>query len=156
MEADQPSMLIESGTWSGEASPCRPMSLNFSPYYRITMRSLQAGPSTTVFSTPAKAGDRAGHSSRLHRSVGRIQPSLGWRGHRRADYPGRDLGLAGLLSLQFGLGITNVFLRLPMWSRALHLTAAATIWAGVVALWTVIARGHRLSMADTEPVSAGA
>ena len=60
-------------------------------------------------------------------------------------------GLGGLLLMQFGLGIANVLLRLPMWSRALHLTVAATIWAGVVVLWTVASRARRLSLADTEP-----
>jgi len=51
------------------------------------------------------------------------------------------LGL--LLVVQFGLGIANVLLRLPMWSRALHLTVGATFWAAVVMLWTVtFARGN--------------
>jgi len=46
-------------------------------------------------------------------------------------------GLLGLLVLQFGLGIANVLLRLPMWSRVLHLTVGATFWAGLVVLWTL-------------------
>ena len=61
-------------------------------------------------------------------------------------------GLGGLLLVQFGLGIANVLLRLPMWSRALHLTVAATIWAGMAVLWAVASRARRLSLADTEPV----
>ena len=51
------------------------------------------------------------------------------------------LGL--LLVVQFGLGIANVLLRLPMWSRALHLTVGAAFWSAVVMLWTVaFARGN--------------
>lgn len=46
-------------------------------------------------------------------------------------------GLLGLLIVQFGLGIANVLLRLPMWSRVLHLTVGATFWAGLVLLWTL-------------------
>jgi len=46
-------------------------------------------------------------------------------------------GLGGLLVVQFGLGIANVLLRLPMWTRILHLTVAATFWAGVVLIWSL-------------------
>ncbi len=46
-------------------------------------------------------------------------------------------GLGALLVTQFGLGIANVLLRLPMWSRVLHLTVAAGIWAVVVLLWSL-------------------
>ncbi len=42
-----------------------------------------------------------------------------------------------LLVLQFALGIINVYLRIPMWSRALHLTVGSTLWVGVVILWTL-------------------
>ncbi|RME44599.1 MAG: heme A synthase [Chloroflexi bacterium] len=53
-------------------------------------------------------------------------------------------GLGVLLIAQFGLGIANVLLRLPMWSRALHLTVGATFWASLVVLWTTVwlARGE--------------
>ncbi len=45
--------------------------------------------------------------------------------------------LGGLMALQFGLGIANVFLLLPMWSRVLHITVGASIWSTLVILWTV-------------------
>jgi heme A synthase len=46
-------------------------------------------------------------------------------------------GVGILLLVQFGLGISNVLLRLPMWSRVLHLAVAASFWASLVALWSV-------------------
>jgi heme A synthase len=45
--------------------------------------------------------------------------------------------VAFLLALQFGLGISNVLLRLPMWSRVLHLAVAAGLWASLVVLWSL-------------------
>lgn len=57
-------------------------------------------------------------------------------------------GLGVLLLVQFGLGMANVLLRLPMWSRVLHLTVAATFWAGMVLLWSL---GHaRQPVADSQ------
>jgi heme A synthase len=53
-----------------------------------------------------------------------------------------SLGLGILILIQFGLGISNILLRLPMWSRVLHLTVAAIIWSAVVILWTLMARGR--------------
>ena len=44
-------------------------------------------------------------------------------------------GVGTLLLIQFGLGMTNVLLRLPMWSRVLHLTVAASLWACLVIVW---------------------
>lgn len=46
-------------------------------------------------------------------------------------------GLGALWLVQFVLGIANVLLRLPMWSRVLHLTVAATLWVGIVLLWSL-------------------
>jgi heme A synthase len=46
-------------------------------------------------------------------------------------------GAFGLLLVQFALGISNVLLRLPMWSRVLHLAVAATFWASLVVLWSL-------------------
>lgn len=43
--------------------------------------------------------------------------------------------LIGLLTAQTGLGIANVLLLLPMWSRVLHLTLAAVFWSAVAGLW---------------------
>ncbi len=48
--------------------------------------------------------------------------------------------LGGLLALQFGLGIANVFFLLPMWSRVLHITVGASIWSALVILWSVTRR----------------
>lgn len=56
------------------------------------------------------------------------------------------LGLALLIVVQFGLGISNVLLRLPMWSRTLHLLVAAMLWAGLVALWVAVQRGNRAAV----------
>lgn len=56
---------------------------------------------------------------------GSRQPAL-----RRYTY-----GLALALALQAALGVANVVLLLPMWSRVLHLTLAAVFWSGVVILW---------------------
>jgi heme A synthase len=42
-----------------------------------------------------------------------------------------------LLLAQLGLGASNVLLRLPMWSRVLHLAVAATFWASLAVLWSL-------------------
>lgn len=44
------------------------------------------------------------------------------------------LALVGLVVVQFGLGMANVWLHIPMWSRVLHLGTAATIWSVLVIL----------------------
>ena len=49
--------------------------------------------------------------------------------------------LAALIVIHFGLGISNVLLRLPMWSRSLHLLVAAILWTGLLMLWVVVQRG---------------
>jgi len=59
--------------------------------------------------------------------------------------------LSGLIVIQFGLGISNVFFLLPMWSRVLHLTVGASIWSALVILWTVTRQNFALS---EQPVSA--
>jgi len=46
--------------------------------------------------------------------------------------------LAALVIVQFGLGISNVLLRLPLWSRILHLLVAALLWTGLVMVWVVV------------------
>lgn len=68
-------------------------------------------------------------------------------------------GLGALIVAQFGLGIANVLLRLPMWTRVLHLTVAAGIWAVMVLLWslgyarqTVPATRRRPAIASSEGV----
>jgi len=43
--------------------------------------------------------------------------------------------LVTLLMVQSGLGIANVLLLLPMWSRVVHLSLAAVFWSTVVILW---------------------
>lgn len=49
--------------------------------------------------------------------------------------------LAGLLVAQILLGMGNVLLTLPMWTRVLHLGTGATIWAFMVILWVMVTRG---------------
>lgn len=78
---------------------------------------------------------------------------------------GRDRGiqtaawtLIALLALQFGLGISNVLLALPMWSRVLHLGTAATIWVFLVILSVTLARGENqeIKLSELAAVPAGA
>jgi heme A synthase len=45
--------------------------------------------------------------------------------------------LGALLLAQLGLGASNVLLRLPIWSRVLHLAVAASLWASLVVLWSL-------------------
>jgi heme A synthase len=52
--------------------------------------------------------------------------------------------LVGLLAVQIGLGVSNVLLALPLWSRILHLTTAGIIWALMVILTVMLYRGRRL------------
>ena len=65
-----------------------------------------------------------------------------WRLSRAArgerGFRGATLALTVLIAVQFGLGISNVLLRLPMWSRTLHLLVAAMLWAGLVMLWVTL------------------
>ena len=46
--------------------------------------------------------------------------------------------LVVVLVTQFTLGVLNVWLRIPIWTRALHLTVGATLWVLVVVLWTTL------------------
>ncbi|MGD8586066.1 MAG: COX15/CtaA family protein [Chloroflexota bacterium] len=62
--------------------------------------------------------------------------------------------LIALLALQFGLGISNVLLALPMWSRVLHLGTAATIWVFLVILSVSLARGANQEIAVSGVASA--
>jgi len=70
---------------------------------------------------------------------------------------GRDRGiqkvswsLVALLALQFALGISNVLLALPMWSRVLHLGTAATIWVFLVILSVTLVRGAKQDIVLSE------
>lgn len=65
---------------------------------------------------------------------------IAWMWRRSSATRRFAIALGLLLVVQFALGITNVLLRLPMWSRALHLTVGATFWTAVVMLWTVTTR----------------
>jgi heme A synthase len=56
------------------------------------------------------------------------------------------LAAAILLSLQIGLGITNVLLALPMWSRVLHLGVGASLWAVVALIATILARARHTAL----------
>ncbi len=72
-----------------------------------------------------------------------------WRLIRAArgekEFRAAALALTVLIAIQFGLGIGNVLLRLPQWSRTLHLLVAAMLWAGLVMLWVTLRR------VDTSP-----
>ena len=76
---------------------------------------------------------------------------------------GRDRGiqvtawaLIALLVLQFGLGMSNVLLALPMWSRVLHLGTAATIWVFLVILSVLLDRGSNQEIAVSDSASVPA
>lgn len=56
--------------------------------------------------------------------------------------------LLTLFALQFFLGISNVLLNLPMWSRVLHLGTGATIWASMVILSVTLIRGENQTIAS--------
>jgi cytochrome c oxidase assembly protein subunit 15 len=62
------------------------------------------------------------------------------------------LGL--LLLAQFVLGISNVLLALPMWSRILHLATGASIWAVMTLLAVALYRARPASPALDEPTGA--
>jgi heme A synthase len=50
------------------------------------------------------------------------------------------VGIGLVLLAQAGLGMTNVMLSLPLWSRGLHLVVAALLWAALVLLLTMLWR----------------
>jgi heme A synthase len=53
--------------------------------------------------------------------------------------------LLALVVIQFALGISNVLLALPLWSRILHLTIGGLIWVAVVMLAVILyGAGRRL------------
>ena len=43
-----------------------------------------------------------------------------------------------LLVIQIVLGAANILLRIPMWSRVLHLTVGASLWVCVAMLWMIL------------------
>jgi heme A synthase len=61
--------------------------------------------------------------------------------------------LIGLLAIQTGLGIANVLLLLPMWSRVLHLTLAAVFWSAVVLLWAATLSRPASPPSQVEPAA---
>ena len=61
--------------------------------------------------------------------------------------------LIGLLAVQTGLGLANVLLLLPMWSRVLHLTLAAVFWSAVVLLWAARLSGPASPLSPVEPAA---
>ncbi|MCI0394614.1 MAG: COX15/CtaA family protein [Chloroflexi bacterium] len=71
---------------------------------------------------------------------------VAWRllrlGRAAAGLRGFGYGLAALVVVQFSLGISNVLLALPMWSRVLHLMTGGTIWVLMVIL-AMCLRGRR-------------
>ena len=52
-------------------------------------------------------------------------------------------GLLAILLLQVSLGAANILLKLPMWSRALHLTVGASLWVTVVIMWVAFTMGQK-------------
>lgn len=56
--------------------------------------------------------------------------------------------LVALFAFQFFLGISNVLLHLPMWSRVLHLGTGATIWAFMLILSVTLIRGENQEIAS--------
>lgn len=72
----------------------------------------------------------------------------GWRAGRDAPMLRRLVAGTGLLfAVQIGLGLSNVLLALPLWSRGLHLVAAALLWTAVALLVTTVWRGRPLTPA---------
>ena len=70
-----------------------------------------------------------------------------------------SFSIIALFIIQVGLGISNVFLALPLWSRILHLGAASTIWA-VLVITAVIFQQPRQQAAfidesESSPTSGG-
>ena len=62
--------------------------------------------------------------------------------------------VVGLLLLaQLGLGVSNVLLRLPMWSRVLHLAVAAIFWASLVVLWSLCCAHQQSAQSKRRDVS---
>ncbi len=60
--------------------------------------------------------------------------------------------LKSLLVVQIGLGISNVLLSLPLWSRILHLGVATSIWA-IIVLLAVVCR-HPIDATESTSSSA--
>jgi heme A synthase len=61
--------------------------------------------------------------------------------------------IAGLVVLQFSLGIANVLLKIPMWSRVLHLGTGGTLFVILVILATTLHLARRPE-AQPEPFVA--
>ena len=64
--------------------------------------------------------------------------------HGRTSQTAKQIayGLSILLFLQFALGISNVLLALPLWSRILHLGVGGSIW--VLMLILAVTLGHNI------------
>ena len=67
--------------------------------------------------------------------------------------------LLALLVTQIGLGIINIYLDLPMWSRVLHLGVASSMWAVMVIIAvsfnlgkTNVRRQHISSLISAETI----
>ena len=75
-----------------------------------------------------------------------------WRRSQERGLRRTAIVLSMLLVLQFGLGIANVFLLLPMWSRVLHITVGASFWSVLVILWSVT-RESASSETEAQPAS---
>jgi len=69
------------------------------------------------------------------------------KGDRDAGLQKFGWALAGLLTLQFSLGMVNVWFAIPMWSRVLHLGTGATIWVVMVLLFVTLKKGQAAALA---------
>ena len=57
-----------------------------------------------------------------------------------------------LLCLQINLGAANILLKLPMWSRTLHLLAGTYLWMTLVALWVSVILGAKCRKPATHTI----
>lgn len=101
-----------------------------------------ACPAFPACGAPAAVARGLVHTQMLHRFLALAVAIVAgaalatvWRKTAAGWVRGLVVGLALLLLVQGGLGVANVLLRLPIWSRVLHLATAAALWAGFVFLW---------------------
>ncbi len=70
-------------------------------------------------------------------------------GHGEKTLHSLSYVLIALLLVQVGLGISNVLLSLPLWSRILHLGAATSIWAVLIIFTVIFQQPQMATQVDT-------
>lgn len=67
-----------------------------------------------------------------------------WILNQSTDHNVRRLAqsLIILLLLQISLGASNIMLKLPMWSRSLHLMVGTYLWIVIIILWATVTLGR--------------